>query len=78
MGLSKNWNKWYSILFVTGLTTILHMTKPLPEIAGAAFAGILLGYIAEKTQSWFYVFLVHIITGVSTDIFCGLYYTGVL
>ena len=78
LGLSKHWNKWYSILFVTALTTALHITKPLPEIAGAVFAGFFLGYIAEKTQSWFYVFLIHITTGVFTDVFCSLYYTGVL
>lgn len=78
LGLSRHWNKWNSILFVTILTTALHATKPLPEIAGAAFAGFFLGYVAEKTKSWFYVFLIHIITGVSTDIFCSLFYTGVL
>lgn len=78
MGLSKNWHKWHSILFVTVITTALHITKPLPEIAGAAIAGFLLGIIAEKTNSWFYPLIVHVITGVSTDIFCSLYFTGVL
>jgi len=78
LGLSRSWGRWGSIAFVTVLTTALHATKPLPEIAGAAFAGLLLGYIADRTQSWFYPFIIHIVTGVSTDIFCSLFYLGVL
>lgn len=77
LGLSRKWNKWHSIIFVTVLSTALHATKPLPEIGGAIIAGFLLGYVAEKTQSWYYAFLMHIITGLSTDLFCSLYYTGV-
>lgn len=78
LGLSRRWGRWGSIIFVTLVTTALHATKPLPEIAGAFFAGFLLGYIADRTQSWFYPFLIHIITGLSTDLFCSLFYTGVL
>ncbi len=78
LGLSKYWKKWQSILYVTALTTLLHLTKPLSEILAAAVAGIIFGIIAEKTNSWYYVFLMHITVGISTDIFCGLRFLGLL
>ena len=78
LGLSKTWKKWQSILFVTALTTFLHLTKPWGEIVAAFVAGIIFGIIAEKTKSWYYVFLIHITAGVLTDTLCGLRYLGVL
>lgn len=78
LGLSKTWKKWQSILFVTALTTLLHLTKPISEIVGALFAGILFGIIAEKTESWYYVFLAHITVGILTDTFCGMRFLGVI
>ena len=77
-GLSKSWKLWQTILYVTILTTLLHLTKPISEIIGAAIAGILFGLIAEKTKSWYWVFFLHIIVGVSTDIFCGLRFLGIM
>ncbi len=76
--LSKSWKLWQTILYVTILTTLLHATKPISEIIGAAIAGILFGLIAHKTKSWYWVFLLHIIIGISTDIFCGLRFLGVI
>ncbi len=78
LGLSKTWKKWQSILFVTAITTLLHITKPFSEIVAALFAGILFGIIALKTDSWYYVFLVHITIGLLTDIFCGMHFLGVI
>ncbi|MHA1543088.1 MAG: CPBP family intramembrane glutamic endopeptidase [Candidatus Hodarchaeales archaeon] len=78
LGLSKTRKKWQSILFVTILTTVLHATKPWSEIVAALIAGILFGILAEKTDSWIYVFLIHITAGVLTDTFCALGYLGVL
>ena len=78
LGLSKSWKKWQSISFVTALTTFLHLTKPYTEILSALVAGILFGILAEKTKSWFYVFIIHITSGILIDIFCALRYLGVL
>ncbi len=78
LGLSKYWKKWQSILYVTALTTLLHLTKPITEILAAFVAGILFGIITEKTNSWYYAFLMHITVGVATDIFCGLRFLGIL
>jgi membrane protease YdiL (CAAX protease family) len=77
-GLSKNWGPWKSILFVTALTTLLHITKPVIEIVAAAFAGIIFGIIAHKTKSWYYVFGLHIVIGLLNDIFCGMRFVGVI
>ncbi|NHJ46621.1 MAG: CPBP family intramembrane metalloprotease [Asgard group archaeon] len=78
LGLSKTWKKWQSILFVTILTTALHATKPWTEIIASLVAGVIFGIIAEKTDSWLYVFIMHILAGVATDTFCALGYVGVL
>jgi membrane protease YdiL (CAAX protease family) len=78
LGLSKTWKKWQSILFVTILTTVLHVTKPYTEIIASLVAGVIFGIIAEKTDSWLYVFVIHILAGVTTDTFCALGYLGVL
>ncbi|MHA1519782.1 MAG: CPBP family glutamic-type intramembrane protease [Promethearchaeota archaeon] len=74
----KSWKLWRAILYVTALTTLLHITKPITEIIGAIIAGILFGLITEKTKSWYWVFFLHIIIGVSTDIFCGLRFLGII
>ncbi|MHA1505194.1 MAG: CPBP family intramembrane glutamic endopeptidase [Candidatus Heimdallarchaeota archaeon] len=78
LGLSKTWKKWQSILFVTVLTTVLHIAKPYGEIISAFIAGFLLGILAEKTQSWYYGFFIHIAAGVLNDTFCALGHLGVL
>ena len=78
LGLSKTWKKWQSILYVTLLTTALHASKPYTEIIVAFIAGFLFGYLAEKTQSWYYCFFIHIAAGVLNDTFCALGYLGVL
>jgi membrane protease YdiL (CAAX protease family) len=78
LGLSKTWKKWQSILFVTLLTTALHITKPYTEIIAAFIAGILFGFLAEKTKSWFYVFILHVTSGILIDIFCGLRFLGMI
>jgi membrane protease YdiL (CAAX protease family) len=78
LGLSKSWKSWQSILFVTALTTLLHLTKPWTEILAAFVFGFVFGFIAEKTKSWYYVFGIHFLAGVLTDTFCSLAYLGVI
>lgn len=78
LGLSKTWKKWQSILFVSALTTLLHITKPWTEILAAFAFGFVFGIIAEKTKSWYYVCIIHFTAGVLTDTFCSLAYLGVI
>jgi membrane protease YdiL (CAAX protease family) len=77
-GLSKTWSVKKSVIFVTILTTLLHLPKPPSEIIGALFVGILFGYLAYKTDSWFYVFGIHLIVGIATDTFCALQFLGAI
>ncbi|MHA1341673.1 MAG: CPBP family glutamic-type intramembrane protease [Promethearchaeota archaeon] len=69
---------WKSIIIVTVATTILHATKPLSEIIGAFFVGFLFGYIAKKTDSWYYVFGIHYFIGILNDVFCSLRILGLI
>jgi membrane protease YdiL (CAAX protease family) len=78
LGLSHRWGTWKSILFVTILTTALHWNKPLSEIIGAFAVGFVFGIVAWKTRSWYYVFAIHYLVGLSTDVFCGLRYLGMI
>ena len=78
LGLSKTWKQWQSILYVTVLTTVIHIAKPYTEIISAFIAGFLFGILAEKTQSWYYGFIIHISAGVLNDTFCALGFLGVL
>ena len=78
LGLSKTWKSWQSILLVTLLTTFLHLTKPWTEILAALFAGVFFGFLAEKTKSWFYVFILHATSGILIDIFSALRFLGVI
>ncbi len=72
LGLSKTWKTWQSILFVTALTTLLHITKPWTEILAAFAFGFVFGIIAEKTKSWYYVCAIHFTAGVLTDTFLSI------
>ncbi len=78
LGLSKKWQYWKSILLVTIITTLLHVTKPFSEILAAFVGGIIFGIIAEKTDSWYYVFGIHFIIGVLNDLFSGLRFLGMV
>lgn len=72
LGLSKSWKRWQSILLVTLITTALHWMKPMSEIIGAFAVGFIFGYIAEKTDSWVYIWAFHVAVGVCNDLFCVL------
>jgi membrane protease YdiL (CAAX protease family) len=81
IGLNKHWKKWQGILFVTIITTFIHwipMNKPISEIIGAFAVGFVFGYLAEKTESWYYIFGIHYFIGIITDTFCGMRYLGII
>ncbi|MHA1898253.1 MAG: lysostaphin resistance A-like protein [Promethearchaeota archaeon] len=78
LGLSKKWGEWKAIIFVTIVTALIHLSKPISELISAAAVGILFGYIAYKTDSWYYIFIIHYSVGVLTDIFCALRFIGII
>ncbi len=57
-GLFKKFN-YYAILIQMIPFVILHNGKPVLETFSAIIGGIILGYLAIKTSSFFYGFLVH-------------------
>ena len=57
-GLFKKFN-YYAILIQMIPFVILHNGKPVLETFSAILGGIILGYLAIKTSSFFYGFLVH-------------------
>lgn len=66
---------WGAIALQTIPFTLLHWSlsqsasKPISEIMSAAVGGLLLGYIAARTRSFLYGFLIHWIMALSMDAF---------
>lgn len=59
---------WMSIAVQTLASTLEHIGKPAPEVLGAIPAGILFGWIAYRSRSVIYVFLIHALLGIFTDL----------
>jgi membrane protease YdiL (CAAX protease family) len=78
LGLSKSWKPWQSILLVTIITTALHWMKPMSEIISAFIVGFFFGYLAQKTDSWGYIWAIHNLVGISTDLFCALRFLAII
>ncbi len=68
-GLSQRYGMIEAILIQTISSCLVHIDKPFAEIAGSIPVGIFLGYIALRSRSFWYVFLVHAALGVFTDLF---------
>jgi uncharacterized protein len=67
-----------SIMVSTMISALIHSSiagfgKPFAETASAIIAGIAFGYVAYKTKSIWYSFLMHSIVGFSTDLFISLF-----
>lgn len=56
---------WIQVL----MSVSIHFGKPTPELLASIPAGFIFGFIAWKTKSIWYVFLVHWIIGILNDIF---------
>ena len=68
-GLKDSLGSLKSVTVVTILTTLAHIGKPYPEILICIPAGFFFGYIAFKTRSFLYVFLMHWVIGMALDTF---------
>jgi membrane protease YdiL (CAAX protease family) len=58
-----------AILIQTISSCLIHIGKPEGEILGSIVIGIIFGAIALRTNSFWYVFIIHSSIGVLTDIF---------
>jgi len=68
-GLKDRFGVFNSILIQTVSSCLIHLGKPASETIGAIFIGILFGIFAYRTRSIWYVFILHIIMGLSTDLY---------
>lgn len=68
-GLKDRFGDWNAILIQTISSCLIHIGKPEGEIIGSIVVGIIFGYIALRSRSIWYVFLMHASIGVLTDIF---------
>jgi len=68
-GLKNKFGAVSAILIQTISSCLVHIGKPEGEIVGAIVVGLIFGYIALRTRSIWYVFLLHASIGVLTDLF---------
>jgi membrane protease YdiL (CAAX protease family) len=71
-GLEEQYGATTAILVQMIPSAIVHIGKPAGESFAAVFAGLIFGYLALRTRSIFYPFLLHAIVGVGTDVFVTL------
>ncbi|HMF30043.1 MAG TPA: CPBP family intramembrane glutamic endopeptidase [Candidatus Lokiarchaeia archaeon] len=60
-------NTFWIVLWTTCLTTIVHLPVPLLELEGAVLLGIIIGWLALKTDSIIYGLVFHAAVGLGTD-----------
>ena len=72
-GLEGAFGGWNAILVQTLASCLLHTGKPLDEIYASILGGIVLGIIAWRGQSLFFVLLLHWLLGVSVDVFVSYF-----
>jgi len=68
-GLKERFGAFNAILIQTISSCLIHIGKPEGEILGAIFLGIVFGIIALRSKSIWYVFILHSLLGVLSDIF---------
>lgn len=68
-GLRKSFGDWAAICMQTIPSCLWHIGMPTGEIFGSLAAGILFGIMAIRSRSILWVFLLHFMIGVGTDLF---------
>ncbi len=68
-GLKDRFGAFNAILIQTISSCLVHIGKPEGEIIGSIIVGIIFGMIAVRTKSIWYVFVLHALIGVLTDLF---------
>ncbi len=71
-GLRGQFGDFYSLLVQAIPTCLIHIGKPEGEVFASILSAFLFGYIALRTRSIWYVFLLHWLIGVSLNLFIGL------
>ena len=68
-GLREKFGDTYAILLQLIPYCLLHFNKPESEFVGSIVLGIVLGYLALRTRSILYPFIIHSYIGFFTDLF---------
>jgi uncharacterized protein len=68
-GLKPRFGAMNAVLIQTISSCLIHLGKPDGEILGSIFVGIIFGALALRTRSFIYVFILHAVIGVTTDLF---------
>lgn len=68
-GLKEEFGATNAILISTISSCLIHLGKPEGETLGSIVVGILFGWIAVRTNSIWYVWILHFSIGVLTDLF---------
>ncbi len=71
------WGTAQGIWVQTMAATLIHLGKPMTELLAALPASLLFGVLAARSRSVLYSTLVHLVIGLSTDLFV-LYHQGLL
>ena len=82
-GLAERFGAWAAILIQTIPSALIHTSivasgKPFSETLLAVPAGIILGWLAIRTRSIWYAFVIHAAIGLLTDFWQYLHADGVL
>jgi len=64
---------FYAVFIQTIPFAILHFGKPQPETLAAIVAGLLLGYLALRTRSFWYCWLLHSLVAITNDVLALIY-----
>jgi len=68
-GLRKTFGDWNAVLVQTIASCLVHIGKPDGEIFSSILGGIVWGILVFRTNSIWYVFLMHWLLGVSLDFY---------
>ncbi|HUF50435.1 MAG TPA: CPBP family intramembrane glutamic endopeptidase [Longimicrobiales bacterium] len=63
----------YAILIVTIPYTMVHFTKPMPEVFAAIFAGLFLGWLSYRSGTIWLGVLLHVAVALAMDMFALLH-----
>lgn len=74
--LEKKFGGINAILIQTISSCLIHIGKPAGETIGSIIVGVIFGYLALRTRSIWYVLILHVAIGVSTDLYV-LFFHGV-
>jgi membrane protease YdiL (CAAX protease family) len=67
---------YYCVFIQTVPFAVMHFGKPQVETLAAVFAGVILGYLALRSRSFWYGWLLHSLVAVSNDVLAVLHKGG--